>query len=93
MSRVGRIPIKVPQGVDVHVDGNTVRVKGPKGELSQELKEGITASFEDGQLSLARSRNSQTARAHHGLYRALLRNMVEGVEKGYERRLEIVGVS
>ena len=93
MSRVGTLPIAIPSGVDVTVDGSTVRVKGPKGELTRELTGGVTASVEDGSLKIQRSDDETQSKALHGLYRSLCNGMVEGVSKGFEKRLEIVGVS
>jgi large subunit ribosomal protein L6 len=93
MSRIGKVPIAIPSGVTVSVDGNVVSVKGPKGELSRELSGGITAKVEDGKLSLDRPNDEQQTKAFHGLYRSLSQGMVEGVDKGFEKRLEVVGVS
>ena len=93
MSRIGKIPVAIPSGVTVSVDGDTVHVKGPKGELSRELTGGVTAKVEDGKLILDRPDDESRSKALHGLYRSLCNGMVEGVEKGYEKRLEVVGVS
>jgi large subunit ribosomal protein L6 len=93
MSRIGKIPVPVPSGVVVTVDGATVRVKGPKGELSRTLEGGVTARLEGGSLHLARPGDGARDRALHGLSRALVQGMVEGVSTGFEKRLEIVGVS
>ena len=93
MSRIGKIPVKVPSGVDIHADGADMVVKGPKGELRQELTGGVTLEVADGEACLQRPSDEQSSRALHGLYRALLQNMVVGVTDGYERRLEVVGVS
>lgn len=92
MSRVGRLPILVPKEVAVKIEGNSVTVKGPKGELSRQFNEGISIKLEDGHLVVSRDGESGRMRALHGLSRALLANMVEGVTKGFERTLEIVGV-
>lgn len=92
MSRIGKQPIPVPSGVEVKIDGNTVTVKGPKGELSQSFSEILTVSLEDGVLSVARPDDSREARSLHGLTRTLLANMVTGVSDGYAKNLEIVGV-
>jgi large subunit ribosomal protein L6 len=92
MSRVGLNPIPVPSGVEVTVTGRTVAVKGPKGELSQELPETITAEVSDGLVQVKRTEEQRTARALHGLSRALLANMVIGVSEGFTKELEIVGV-
>ncbi|MBO8129564.1 MAG: 50S ribosomal protein L6 [Peptococcaceae bacterium] len=92
MSRIGRSPISIPQGVDVAIDGNTVKVKGPKGELSKELPRDIKLILEDGRLVLERPNDEAKYRALHGLTRSLVANMVEGVSKGYQKVLELVGV-
>ncbi|PKH52753.1 50S ribosomal protein L6 [Tenacibaculum sp. Bg11-29] len=92
MSRIGKNPIALPQGVEVKVDGNVVTVKGKLGELTQELKSEITAEIEDGVLRVKRASDSKDHRAAHGLYRALISNMIEGVTKGYTKELELVGV-
>ena len=92
MSRIGKNPIALPQGVEVKVDGNVVTVKGKLGELTQELKSDITVKIEDGTLKVARPSDSKDHRAAHGLYRALINNMIEGVTKGYTKELELVGV-
>lgn len=91
MSRIGRLPVKVPQGVDVKIDGHTVRVKGPKGELVRTFHQNVTVSREDGTLVVARVNDEKATRALHGLTRALLQNMVTGVTTGYQRDLEISG--
>ena len=93
MSRIGKIPVAIPSGVTAVVDGSTVKVKGPKGELSRVLSGGVTAKIDSGRLVLSRASDSQDHRAQHGLFRSLVQGMVEGVEKGFEKRLEIVGVS
>lgn len=92
MSRIGKNPIALPQGVEVKVDGNVVTVKGKLGELTQELKSDITAKIEDGVITVERASDSKDHRAAHGLYRALINNMIEGVTKGYTKELELVGV-
>jgi len=93
MSRIGKAPIKVPQGVEVKVGSdNLVTVKGPKGELSQKVEGAITISQEDGTLSVVRNNEEKQTRAYHGLYRALISGMVEGVSKGFEKKMELVGV-
>ncbi len=93
MSRIGKIPVAIPSGVTVSVDGSTIHVKGPKGELTRELTGGVTAKVEDNELRLERPNDEAQSKALHGLYRSLCNGMVEGVEKGYEKRLEVVGVS
>ncbi len=92
MSRIGKNPIALPQGVEVKVDGNVVTVKGKLGELTQELSSDITVKVEDGSIVLDRPSDSKDHRAAHGLYRALINNMVEGVSKGFTKELELVGV-
>ena len=92
MSRIGKNPIALPQGVEVKVDGNVVTVKGKLGELTQELTSGITVKVEDGTITLERPSDSKDHRAAHGLYRALINNMVEGVSNGFTKELELVGV-
>jgi large subunit ribosomal protein L6 len=93
MSRIGKAPIKLPAKTTVTVDaGNVVTVKGPKGELSQPVDPQITIAVEDGVVTLTRANDTKSLRAKHGLYRALLANMVTGVAEGFERRLEIQGV-
>ncbi len=92
MSRIGKLPIKIPAGVTISVSDNVVSVKGPKGELSQELTGGITVSIEDGELSVSRPNDEKRERSLHGLYRALIHNMVVGVSEGYKIQQELVGV-
>ena len=92
MSRIGKKPIPVPKGVTVTVDGNVVRVKGPKGELERTLHPAITAAQEDGTLVVARPSDEPEHRALHGLSRTLVANMIEGVTKGFQKTLEITGV-
>ncbi len=92
MSRIGKKPISLPAGVKVTVDGNTVTVQGSKGTLIQTLPEGITINQEDNQLLVQRADDSKQQRAFHGLTRALIANMVEGVTNGFEKKLELVGV-
>ena len=91
MSRIGRLPVTIPQGVDIKIDGSTVRVKGPKGELSRTFHPDVTVSREDSTLVVKRKDDAQATRALHGLTRALLANMVTGVTTGYARDLEISG--
>lgn len=93
MSRIGRLPIKLPAGVSVTVDGeNLVTVKGPKGTLSQKVNKDITISQEEGVLQVSRLSDSKPHRAMHGLYRALINNMVIGVTGGFEKVLVLEGV-
>ncbi|MEQ8767461.1 MAG: 50S ribosomal protein L6 [Planctomycetota bacterium] len=92
MSRIGKKPIPIPNGVDVQVQGMSIRVKGPKGELNQEVRSEVSVSVEDGQVLIARKgEGGRKASAFHGLYRALIANMVHGVSTGFQRNLEIVG--
>src|SRR2546426_12543555 len=92
MSRIGRLPVAVPNGVAVTVDGNTVKVKGPKGELVHRLPSGITVEKNDSTLNVKRSSEETHYKALHGLTRSLVFNMIEGVTKGYQKQLEIQGV-
>jgi large subunit ribosomal protein L6 len=92
MSRVGKMPITVPSGVTVDIKGEKVTVKGPKGELSRVLSSEMLIKHEGNTLTVTRPSESQRHRAYHGLTRSLLANMVEGVSKGFEKTLEIVGV-
>jgi len=92
MSRVGKALINVPADVEIKVSGNVVSVKGKLGELSETLPEGITISQEGTELTVSRANEEKQTRAYHGLYRALIANMVEGVSQGFERKLELVGV-
>ena len=92
MSRIGKMPVAVPQGVQVTIKGSAVTVKGPKGTLSREMPAEITVSVEGGKVLCKRPNDSREVRALHGLVRSLLENMVQGVSKGYERVLEINGV-
>jgi large subunit ribosomal protein L6 len=91
MSRIGKSPISIPEGVTVDIKDNMVTVKGKLGELSQEI-EGITIKNEDGSLVLERPSESKDHKSKHGLYRALLFNMIQGVSTGYTKELELVGV-
>lgn len=92
MSRVGNAPITVPSGVDVAVNGNTVTVKGSKGELVRELPAGISASLEDTTLTVSRTDDAKESKAFHGLSRSLIQNMIVGVSEGFVKELEIQGV-
>jgi large subunit ribosomal protein L6 len=92
VSRVGKAPIVIPKGVDVKSDGNAVRVKGPKGELTTRVPLGLTVSIENGVVRFSRSSEEPQQRAFHGLLRSLVANSVEGVTKGFSKDLEIVGV-
>ena len=92
MSRIGQIPIKVPSGVEIKLEGNKVQVKGPKGSLSDNFKPSIKISHKEGVLELERSSDEPEIKALHGLTRALLNNMVIGVTDGFSKTLELVGV-
>lgn len=94
MSRIGKLPITIPAGVTVNVDEKTnkVTVKGPKGELTQNVNPSIKVAVDGGQLKVERPNDEKQSRAFHGLYRSLLNNMVIGVSEGYRKELELVGV-
>jgi large subunit ribosomal protein L6 len=92
MSRIGKMPVSVPSGVEVSVSGQRVSVKGPKGTLQRDFHEKVTVAVEDGQAVVTRVDETREAKALHGLSRALLANMVTGVSDGFRRELEIIGV-
>ena len=92
MSRIGRQPVPVPQGVQVKIDGNRVLVKGPRGELTREFDPDMQIELQDGSIVVSRPTDQRQHRALHGLTRALLSNMVTGVTEGFRRQLEIQGV-
>ena len=92
MSRIGKMPIPIPSGVEVSVSGQHVSVKGPKGTLERDFHERVSISIEEGQALVNRGDDGREARALHGLSRALLANMVTGVSEGFRRELEIIGV-
>ena len=92
MSRIGKKPVTVPSGVTAEIDGQTVRVKGPKGELSRTLHAEMIVKMENGTITVTRPTEETRHKALHGLTRTLIANMVEGVEKGYQKVLEIQGV-
>ena len=93
MSRIGKLPVSVPSGVDVTIDGQTVTVKGPKGQLSHVVAEPITVNRgEDGAIAVSRPDDQRKSKELHGLSRTLIANLVTGVTDGYEKKLEIVGV-
>lgn len=92
MSRIGKLPISVSDKVEVTIDGTTVAVKGPKGELSRDIGDLVSVRVEEGVLVVNRPDESREARSHHGLVRSLLANMVQGVAEGYKRTLVINGV-
>jgi large subunit ribosomal protein L6 len=92
MSRIGKLPIEIPSGVDVQVEQGLVRVKGPKGELSQRVSRDLAFERDDARLVVKRPSDRKDHRALHGLTRTLVYNMVQGVTEGFEKRLEIQGV-
>jgi large subunit ribosomal protein L6 len=92
MSRIGKQPVEVPPGVTVEINGNKVVVKGPKGELKKEFHPNMKIELKDNEIIVSRPNDQKENRALHGLTRSLLANMVEGVTKGFEKVLEIVGV-
>ena len=92
MSRVGKNPIGIPDGVEIKVSKTKVSVSGPKGSLEREINPDIKVEIKDGQITVVRPNDSKYFRSLHGLYRSLISNMVEGVSKSFERKLEIVGV-
>jgi large subunit ribosomal protein L6 len=92
MSRIGKQPIPVPQGVKVDVQGSAVTVEGPKGKLAHTVPTGVAVTLASGIVTVARSSDHRTVRALHGLTRALISNMVRGVKDGFERKLDIVGI-
>jgi large subunit ribosomal protein L6 len=92
VSRIGRMPVEVPQGVDVEIKGSHVRVKGPRGQLEHLFPAAMDISMEDGQIAVKRPSDESTHRALHGMTRALINNMVVGVSQGFEKVLEVNGV-
>jgi large subunit ribosomal protein L6 len=92
MSRIGKLPISIPAGVHVDVQGHTVTVKGPKGQLSLAVHPAVTVQIQDGKVVCTRGTDEKFHKALHGLTRSLVNNMVAGVLRGFERRLELVGV-
>lgn len=92
MSRIGKMPVSVPAGVDVKVENNLVTVKGPKGTLTQQFRPEINIEVKDGEINVTRPNDERQNRALHGLTRTLINNMVEGVTNGYSKTLEIEGV-
>ena len=92
MSRIGRMPIVLPEGVEVKVENGLVSVKGPKGQLSQQIGKEISVNIENNTVVLTRANDKKEVRAQHGLYRALINNMVIGVTKGFEKALIVNGV-
>ncbi len=93
MSRIGKAPISIPAGVEITVSkGNLVKVKGPKGELQQQVNPDLGIEIENGELTVTRPTESKRHRSFHGLYRSLIANMVEGVSNGFVKEMEVVGV-
>ncbi len=92
MSRVGRKPVEIPAGVTVTLNGNTVTVKGPKGELTRTFHSDIEVKVEDNNVVVSRPTDEKLHRSLHGTTRAIIANMIEGVSKGFERNLELIGV-
>lgn len=92
MSRIGKQPISIPQGVEIEIEGNLVKVKGPKGELSRELHKDMIIEMSENQVMVKRPSDEKLHKSLHGLTRTLVSNMVEGVTKGFEKTLELVGV-
>jgi len=92
MSRIGKKPIDIPSGVEVKIDGNVITVKGPKGSLTKEIHPEMIVKIENNQILVQRPSDERHHKALHGLTRTLIANMVEGVTKGYEKVLEIVGI-
>ena len=92
MSRIGKSPVTIPSGVEVKFDNNVVTVKGSKGELMQEMDSCVSMSIEDNTITFTRESDSPDHRAKHGLYRALVLNMIIGVSEGFKKELEVVGV-
>ena len=92
MSRIGRSPIQIPSGVEIKVENNLVTVKGPLGQLQEQINKDLTITITDAELLVERPTNNKVHRSLHGLSRSLINNMVVGVTKGYEKKLQIVGV-
>lgn len=92
MSRIGKSPVTIPSGVEVKVDGTNVSVKGPKGQLTQEIDSCVTINIDGSEITFNRASDAPDHRSKHGLYRALIQNMVVGVSEGYKKELEVIGV-
>jgi len=92
MSRIGKLPVEIPAGVTITVDGDLVKVTGPKGNPEEKLLPHVTVTIEDGVLNVARNSDEKISRSQHGLMRSLINNMVVGVTKGFEKKLEVNGV-
>ena len=92
MSRIGNSPINIPEGVTIQLENNIINVKGKLGELSQEINPAITLNIDEKTITLSRKNDQKENRSMHGLYRALIYNMVHGVSEGYTKKLELIGV-
>ena len=92
MSRIGDVPIDIPENVNLDIDDNTITVKGPKGELTKNYNSRCTVNIEDDQIIVERASDSKSDRALHGMARSIIYSMIEGVVEGYEKKLEMVGV-
>ena len=92
MSRIGKLPVAIPSGVNVDIKDGVITVKGPKGQMSQKIDSSISAKVENGNIIFERSSDEKEQRSLHGLYRSLVNNMVVGVSTGYKKQLELVGV-
>lgn len=92
MSRIGNAPVTIPEGVEISHANGVVTVKGKKGELSQEIDEAISMKIEDNTITFSRNSNSPEFRSKHGLYRALMSNMITGVSEGFKKELQVIGV-
>ena len=92
MSRIGKLPVQIPDGVTVDIKNHVITVKGPKGTLAQEVDSALQLEVNDKELIISRPNDLKRNRSLHGLFRSLIQNMVTGVTEGYEKRLQIVGV-
>lgn len=92
MSRIGKLPINIPSGVDVSINGTVVTVKGKLGELTQDIDASISLSIENGVITFVRESDAPNHRSKHGLYRALVQNMIIGVSEGFKKQMEVIGV-
>lgn len=92
MSRIGKMPVPIPKGVKINFDGESIRVEGPKGKLAQKINRDIKLEISDTQILVQRPSDSKYHKSLHGLYRALIANMITGVSQGFVRNLEIIGV-
>jgi large subunit ribosomal protein L6 len=92
MSRIGKLPVEIPAGVTITVDGGLIKVSGPKGNLEEKLLPHVTVDIKENILTVTRKSDEKISRAQHGLMRSLIQNMVEGVTKGFEKKLEVNGV-